>query len=110
MPSPMEMEVARQVKRRSQELLGDVVREVRLFGSRARGEAHPESDLDLLVLTTLDRPEVREQVHQAAADVLMELAYPYHVVPHVMTQDRFQELLGLEKRFALDVEHEGVLI
>lgn len=47
------MEVARGVVRELHALYGDRLRRVLLFGSWARGDAHPESDVDLLVV--LDR-------------------------------------------------------
>jgi uncharacterized protein UPF0158/nucleotidyltransferase-like protein len=48
-------EIARSVARDLRELYGDRLRQVVLFGSWARGDAQPESDIDLLVV--LDRIE-----------------------------------------------------
>jgi Uncharacterised protein family (UPF0158)/Nucleotidyltransferase domain len=45
--------IARDVARELKRLYGDRLRSVLLFGSWARGDAHPESDIDLLVV--LDR-------------------------------------------------------
>ena len=47
--------IAADVARDLRELYGERLREVILFGSWARGDAHPESDIDLLVV--LDRVE-----------------------------------------------------
>jgi predicted nucleotidyltransferase len=46
-------EIARDVARELRRLYGERLRSVLLFGSWARGDAHPESDIDLLVV--LDR-------------------------------------------------------
>src|SRR5207237_4813697 len=46
-------EIAREVARDVRELYGERVTSILLFGSWARGDAHPESDIDLLVV--LDR-------------------------------------------------------
>lgn len=46
-------QIARDVARDLRRLYGDRLRSVLLFGSWARGDAHPESDIDLLVV--LDR-------------------------------------------------------
>jgi Uncharacterised protein family (UPF0158)/Nucleotidyltransferase domain len=43
-------EVARDVARELRQLYGDRLSSVLLFGSWARGDAHPESDIDLLVV------------------------------------------------------------
>lgn len=49
--------IARDVAKDLQELYGDRLRRVILFGSWARGDAHPESDIDLLVvLRDMDSP------------------------------------------------------
>jgi hypothetical protein len=48
-------EVAREAAKDLRSLYGDRLRQVILFGSWARGDAHPESDIDLLVV--LDQME-----------------------------------------------------
>ena len=51
---------------------GDRVRSVILFGSRARGDAGPDSDVDLLVRLTDDDPYLRSRVRRLAARVSLE--------------------------------------
>lgn len=49
--------------------LGDRLRDLRLFGSKARGEWHEESDIDLLVLVSdLDR-DARDRVRAIAHEI-----------------------------------------
>lgn len=47
---PTEREAVEEFRRRVRELLGDRLRDLRLFGSQARGDPHDESDIDVLVL------------------------------------------------------------
>jgi predicted nucleotidyltransferase len=63
--------IAREAARRLKDAYGDRLREVVLFGSWARGEAHEESDVDLLVV--LD--EVADRVRETAriVNVLFDL-------------------------------------
>ena len=49
--SPMERKVIETFRRRVHESFPDEVRAVRLFGSKARGDAREDSDIDLLVVT-----------------------------------------------------------
>ena len=42
------------------------------FGSRARGAAHPESDLDLCVVVPEATRDLRESVHRAAWEIGFE--------------------------------------
>ncbi len=51
---------------------GDRVRSVILFGSKARGDFGPDSDIDVLVRLADDDPELRWDVQQLAARVSLE--------------------------------------
>jgi len=61
-------EIARDVASDLRRLYGDRLRKVVLFGSWARGDAHPESDIDLLVV--LDRVADRWAEHKRMDDIL----------------------------------------
>jgi predicted nucleotidyltransferase len=67
-------------------LAGDLIRIV-LFGSRARGEGHEESDLDLLVLVRTFESGMRRRVLDIAADIDDETGL--RLAPVVMDQQRF---------------------
>jgi predicted nucleotidyltransferase len=43
-----------------------------LFGSRDRGEAEPDSDMDILVVISDVDPEIQKTIHYLAADVWLE--------------------------------------
>jgi predicted nucleotidyltransferase len=61
-------QIARDVTQDLRRLYGERLRKVVLFGSWARGDAHPESDIDLLVV--LDRVDDRWQEHQRMGEIL----------------------------------------
>lgn len=86
--------------------VGTKVCEFRLFGSRARGEGHEESDLDLLVLTTEATRRLKETVWDIANDILLE--QEVSISPLVMTEGEFQNLLNRERLLALDIQREGI--
>ncbi len=48
------------------------IQSVVLFGSKARGDASPDSDIDVLVVLTNDDPDLRSSVRQLAARVSLE--------------------------------------
>ncbi|HKZ82602.1 MAG TPA: nucleotidyltransferase domain-containing protein [Anaerolineae bacterium] len=51
---------------------GDRVARIVLFGSVARGEAQPESDIDVLVAGARDLDALQNQVADSAYDMLLE--------------------------------------
>jgi predicted nucleotidyltransferase len=51
---------------------GDRVRLAVLFGSKARGNASPDSDVEVLVALTNDDPRLRSQVRRLSARVSLE--------------------------------------
>jgi predicted nucleotidyltransferase len=57
---------AGEVRRR----LGNHVREIRLFGSRARGDAGEDSDYDMLVVVDHRSDEVRKEILEVEVDLL----------------------------------------
>src|SRR3954447_5283136 len=61
-------EIARRVAAELSSLYGDRLKRVLLFGSWARGDAHPESDVDLLVV--LDEVRSRRQELARMSDIL----------------------------------------
>jgi predicted nucleotidyltransferase len=52
--------------------LGPAVRDLRLFGSQARGDADEDSDIDVLVALDRVDPDRRRRVLDLAGDVLAE--------------------------------------
>lgn len=50
----------------------DRIQSVTLFGSKARGDAGPDSDIDVLVVLTNDDPHLRSNVRRLAARVSLE--------------------------------------
>ncbi len=77
-----------------------------MFGSYARGEAHEESDIDVLVL--VDDLTHREKIEaiEIGAEVSLESAVSLSTL--VMDARAFDELRRLEARLALDIDREGV--
>ena len=54
------------------QLVGDRLVTVVLFGSRARGEAEPDSDMDILVVVSDVNPEIQKAIHYLAAEVWLD--------------------------------------
>jgi len=63
---PVVVDFATQLK----QALGTHLRELWLFGSRARGEARPDSDYDLLVLVDHDTTDLRDRILDVQVEML----------------------------------------
>jgi predicted nucleotidyltransferase len=83
-----------------------VVRVV-LFGSKARGEGHPESDLDLLVLTSRALGW-RERGRLVDSLFEVELAYDVVLSPLIVAHSEWEEgpLSGVPLR--AEVDRDGI--
>lgn len=78
-----------------------------LYGSQARGDARPDSDIDLLIL--LDQPELtpEEELHFARTLYLVELETGVIISPLVMLRRVWE---SVTTPFKLNVMEEGVLL
>lgn len=105
-----ELEMAQRFKARLEASLGSRLLELRAFGSRARGLARPDSDLDLMVLVDRADLETRRQVAHLAADQMLEEADPLLLSTLVLDPQRLHHLRMRERRLANDLDREGILI
>lgn len=85
---------------------GGVVDAIVVFGSKARGEATKDSDLDILVLIEAGDWRLKDQI----ADVAYDLAIGTDVVPTVMvyTTSEWDYLARIGSTFRAAVEDDGV--
>ncbi|MGH2993719.1 MAG: UPF0158 family protein [Solirubrobacterales bacterium] len=88
-------------------LYGDRLRSVILFGSWARGDAHPESDIDLLVV--LDRVESSREERRRMRDVLWRHSLDNDTVVVAIPVSE-QRLQSEAEPFLIRARSEGVPI
>jgi predicted nucleotidyltransferase len=81
------------------------LRELALFGSRARGEGHEHSDLDVLVVDDLTGSEARS-VAQGCGDLLT--AYDVLVSPFVVSTEHIARLRSRERLIAAEIARDAV--
>jgi uncharacterized protein len=93
---------------RLRDTLGERLVHVCVFGSRARGDAGPDSDLDVLVIVEPDsqRIELETTVSDIAFDVSLEHAI--HVSPTVLTRSAFADPRWRAMPFLRAIEREGI--
>jgi predicted nucleotidyltransferase len=86
----------------------EYVRSVILFGSKARGDAGPESDVDLLVRLTSDDPYLRSKVRRLAARVSLE--YDLLLSVQAVSPARWDELSRYRFPLYQAIEAEGIAL
>jgi predicted nucleotidyltransferase len=77
-----------------------------LFGSRARGEATADSDLDVLVVMRDAPPETRKTIRHLAAEVWLE--HDIYLSTRVWSQAHWQELAELQTGSYRNICQDGI--
>lgn len=97
---------SRQVK----DILGDKVTKMILYGSYARGDYRDNSDIDIMILTTLTDEEIAEiktDIYDLAFDFQMEYDVDISVI--IKNEEHFNYWLGALP-FYDNVQNEGVIL
>lgn len=84
------------------------IHELRVFGSRARGDASPESDLDLLVVVE----QLDHTIERYISDCAWEAGFPEDVivVPVAISLDTLRNSPIKESVFIKNVYREGIAV
>lgn len=88
------------------ERLGANLVGLKLFGSKARGDAAPDSDLDVLVVVNGRRLEAEDQVLDIAFDV--NLVHDVYISPRVVERSTLEHPVWRITPFLQAIEREGV--
>lgn len=91
-------------------ILGDSLRKIILYGSYARGDYNENSDVDIMVLTTLTDNQIERvepQIFDLAFDFQMDYGMDISVV--VKNEEHFNYWLGALP-FYDNVEKEGLVL
>jgi predicted nucleotidyltransferase len=91
---------------RLRQQLGDNLHMMRLFGSKARGDATHESDIDILIIVKERTVECERQISAIAVDVDFE--YNTNVSPIVYSQHEYEMNCRLGSPFIKDIAREGI--
>ena len=104
--APNELSALAEFVRRLREKFAERIAHVWLFGSKARGDSGPESDIDLLVVTRADGWEFEKQVNRLALDV--DLSYDVVLSDHMIDIDRFKQMAARQEPLYKNIQREGI--
>lgn len=100
------MEFSRKIK----QLMGKSLSKIILYGSYARGDYTADSDIDIMILTTLTDPEIENiesEVYGLAFDFLIDYGVDISIV--IKNEKQFDYWLGAVP-FYNNVQREGVVL
>lgn len=106
--SQRELQALRSFSTRIRAALGANLRELRLFGSKARGDARPDSDLDVLVVVENERARAEDLAIDIAFDI--NVASDLYISPRVVTAESLADPVWRTTLFVQTVTREGVAL
>jgi len=104
--TPRESEALREFSERIRVELGSRLLDLRLFGSKARGDSTPDSDLDVLVVVDGDRGRAEDLAVDIAFDI--NVARDLYISPRVVTAGSLTDPVWRTTLFVQTVTREGV--
>ncbi|MGH7493053.1 MAG: nucleotidyltransferase domain-containing protein [bacterium] len=99
-------DILAQFKREVKARIGENLKKIILFGSKARGDDGVDSDYDCLVLVDEVTPKVKDAIDEVAGDLLFEHNAVFSIFPlpeHVYMQKRFDPFLN-------NIRREGIAL
>jgi uncharacterized protein len=107
MPNPQLNLVLEALRQGLAQVLGLQLAQVVLYGSQARGEARPDSDVDVLVVVkgNVNYPELMERTSKIVADV--SLQYDVVVSRAFASQMQYE---SAQNPFFVNVRREGIAL
>ena len=87
--------------------LGDNLERVTLYGSQARGDALPDSDVDVLVVLRQADEATQETVHRIAYRLMWERDFRYVLALNIIDMGHYHLLRDKRSSYLHNVELEG---
>ena len=89
-------------------LYGSDIKQILLFGSKARGDFHKESDIDLFILVAKSGLALRKKVASLITEIMLD--HSVLLSPKIIEESHFSFLKQLETAFAKNIEKDGIRI
>jgi predicted nucleotidyltransferase len=87
--------------------LGDNLERVTLYGSQARGDAWPDSDVDVLIVLRQTDKSAQETTHRIAYRLMWERDFRYVLALNIIDLGHYRLLKDKQSSYLRNVEREG---
>jgi predicted nucleotidyltransferase len=112
-PTPLARQLSRLLDALTEKLqrqLGSDLWLLLLYGSHARGEAQPDSDVDLFVVLRRPSEAAQEKVRQVAYDAMWEADFAYVISLYLTDVHHYETLEQHGSSFLRNVQREGKVL
>ncbi len=108
MLSAQEKAILKEFKNRLKQILESQLLELKLFGSKVRGDDKPDSDMDVLVIVTTDDWRIRDKVYDVATDILLQS--DVCISPKVISKNKLDQMSKEGTSFVHNVSRDAITI
>ena len=106
--SKAEKEAIEEVKNRLVKKYGDRLLLLKLYGSKARGDSHPDSDIDILAVVKRDSLRIRDRFFDETYEVMSEYDFKFLICLAVMGKREFETYKNGNFSFYRNIIREGI--
>jgi uncharacterized protein len=99
-----------QLQAELQRTLGDNLIRAILYGSRARGDAAPDSDVDILIVLRQAEAVYREAIHRVAYDLMWHTDFQFVLALNIIDLPHYTLLQQHRSSYLANVEREGQVL
>jgi uncharacterized protein len=103
-------DMVQEIKRRLPEEVRRRVERFIVFGSRARGDARVDADLDLIALVDKKTPEIEKVLGDAAYEVMWDHDFNPIISLKVFSMSRFEKAVARGLSFYKNVDTQGIAV
>lgn len=105
---PIEQQALAEFVHELQKQFDGLVRSVLLFGSKARGDSTPDSDLDILIVVDSDDWQLHKQICYLAVDICLKYDYKLDLSPRIWGKSHFREMKELQTSLYRNIQRDGI--
>jgi predicted nucleotidyltransferase len=87
-----------------------VVNNIILYGSKARGDSHRESDIDMLVVIDSNDKKAKRVISDLSWDVMVHHDFKAYISSIVFFTQEYEQYKQWHSSFLTNVLHEGVKV
>ncbi|MEW5693042.1 MAG: nucleotidyltransferase domain-containing protein [Candidatus Hydrogenedentota bacterium] len=102
----IEKQSIEEFSKKVKELLGDNLLEIKLYGSKVRGDDTQESDIDIMIVLKDKNPQIREKIADIAVDI--NLKYGIILALNIFSKYEYDKNMYFETPFIKNVLKQSI--